>query len=317
MKKVISEILEKYVEVYAFVPVSEYLAKRNSLGYKDVFKVIENINDYQTIITLGISYPSEEITYSGRAYGLLSRYSYNIDYHIVFGKILKSITSELENLGIKHFASVDVSEIDERLASYLANIGFLGKNQFLINKKYGSYLFLATILIDQEISKNENILDDCGDCKICLDACPTSALDYGFDASLCLSGISQEKKEFSESEIGYFNKMVYGCDVCQKVCPKNLGVNFHIHPEFESSGIENIDLLKLLEMSNKEYYEVYGDNASSWKGPLVIKRNALCLLANQNIFEAIPIINKSIDNYQDVLWYNKTAKKVLKLLERK
>ncbi len=317
MKKKISNILSKYVEVYGFVSTSEYLEKRRSLNIKDSFKYLGNFDKYKTIITLGISYPSEELKYKGKGYGILSRYSYNLDYHTVFKVILESITKELINEGIKCHGSVDISDIDERYASYLANMGFLGKNQFLINKKYGSYLYLATILIDQEIKEDIIELDSCGDCRICIDACPSNALDDGFNAELCISSITQAKKEFSDEEIGYLKTMVYGCDICQKVCPKNKGINYKIHNEFEPSGIENINLVELLEMSNNEYSNKYGDNASSWRGPLVIKRNALCLLGNQDIKSAIPIIKKSMDKYSNVLWYNKTALKVINLLERK
>lgn len=317
MKDIISSILSKYVEVYGFVSTNEYLEKRKSLGIKDSFKFLGNLEKYKTIITLGISYPSEDFKYKGLGYGILSRYSYNLDYHIIFNRILENISKELKKVGINSHASVDISDIDERYASYLSNMGFLGKNQFLINKKYGSYLYLATILIDTEVTKNEVVLDECGDCRICVDACPSNALDNGFDINLCISSITQEKKEFSNKEIGYLKTMVYGCDICQKVCPKNKGINFHDHSEFEPSGIENVNLLDLLEMSNKEYKNKYGTNASSWKGPLVIKRNALCILANQGITNTIPVIKKSMDKYSNVLWYNKTALKVIKILESK
>lgn len=317
MKELISKIVSKYVEVYGFVSTVEYLEKRRSLGIKDSFKFLGNLDKYKTIITLGISYPTKEDEFKGKGYGILSRYSYNLDYHIVFKAILESITKELINEGIQSYGSVDISDIDERYASYLAKMGFLGKNQFLINKKYGSYLYLATILIDKEITKNDSLLDDCGTCTICIEACPSNALDYGFNSELCISSITQSKSEFSDSEIGYLKTMIYGCDICQKVCPKNKGINFKLHPEFEPSGIENINLVKLLEMSNKEYDEIYGNNASSWRGPLVIKRNALCLLGNQGIVSAIPVIKKSMNKYSNVLWYNKTALKVINILERK
>ncbi len=317
MKDIINNILSKHVEVYGYVSTSEYLEKRRSLGIKDSFKFLGNLDKYKTIITLGISYPSQEVKYKGIGHGILSRYSYNLDYHVVFKIILESITKELISEGIKCHASVDISDIDERYASYLANMGFYGKNQFIINKKYGSYLYLATILIDKEISKDEVILDSCGDCRICIDACPSNALDNGFNIDLCISSITQEKKEFSDTEIGYLKTMVYGCDICQKVCPKNTLINFNDHSEFEPSGIENVDLVKLLNMSNKEYDNIYKNNASSWRGPLVIKRNALCLLGNQGKSSSISVIKKSMDKYNNVSWYNKTALKVIKILESK
>ncbi len=311
----IYDILNKYVDVFGFVSVNEYINKRSSMGIYDVFKHIPNITDFHTIIILGISYPSKEVEYKGKGYGILSRYSYGIDYHLVLNAKLKAITNEFEKMYIEHHATVDISDVDERYAAYLANIGYLGKNQFLINKEYGSYLFLATILIDINIDKNKVILDDCGDCNLCVEACPTNALDNGFNKDLCLSSLTQEKKPFTNKEISHLNTMIYGCDICQKVCPKNKGIDFHKYPEFEPTGVENINLIELLNMPKIEYQKLYSQNASSWKGSLVIKRNALCLIGNQKLKEAVPAIKESMVKYPGVSWYNETAEKVLKMLE--
>ena len=315
MKEMISNILEKQVDVYGFVKISEYLEKRSSYGKEDSFTRIPDFNKYKTIIVLGLSYPSEEVDYKGKGYGLLSRYSYNTDYHLVFKKVFKEIEKELDSLSIRSHFSVDVSDIFEKQAASLANIGYIGKNQLLINKKYGTHLNLATILVDIDISKNIKVSDDCGECTLCIDACPSNALDEGFNRSLCISDISQEKNILSPTEISYFKSMIYGCDVCQKVCPKNEGIDFHLHPEYEPSGIENVNLIELLNMSNKEFKEVYGNNACNWTGPLVLKRNALCAIGNQKLVEAIPHIKKSIEKYKNVSWYNETANQVLKMLE--
>ena len=119
----------------------------------------------------------------------------------------------------------------------------------------------------------------------------------------------------SEVEISYFNKVIYECDICKKVCTKNKGINYHLHPEYEPSGIENINLVELLSMTNKEFKSVYGNNAASWTGALVLKRNAVCALGNQGIKSATLDIKKSIEKYKDVSWYNETANSVLKMLE--
>ena len=111
--------------------------------------------------------------------------------------------------------------------------------------------------------------------------------------------------------------MIYGCDICQRVCPKNKGINFTHNKEFTPTGIEQVPLHGILQMTNKEYKTIYGKNASSWKGPLIIKRNALCLLMNKKDTSSIPLIRESIDKYSDVLWYNSVAKRVLEKLEVK
>jgi epoxyqueuosine reductase len=316
MKKEIFDILNKHVEVYASVSVERYKEERRLLHKNDVFSDFKKLESYNTILTVAIPYPSLEVKWQGKGYGILSRYSYNIDYHIVFRGLLRSIEEELSQLGIKSYSSVDVSFVDERYAAYLSGIGYLGKNQFLINKTYGTYLYLATILIDKDIEEHTSEYDSCFDCDLCIKACPSNALDNGFDEKLCISSVSQMKKELSETEIKHFKSMIYGCDICQKVCPKNKGIDFHLHKEFEPSGIENINIVELLDMSNKEYKMKYGNNASSWRGATIIKRNALCLIANQGLTQHREKIVKSMADFKDVLWYNKTAINVLNLLDR-
>ena len=190
------------------------------------------------------------------------------------------------------------------------------KNQYLIIEGCGTYTFLATILIDQPLETRIQIHDDCGTCTKCIDACPSGALDNGFEIDKCISHLSQEKIQFNETEVSYFKTMIFGCDICQRVCPKNGAVDIHRYPEFEPTGIEHINLKEILSMSNREYMKKYGTNASSWRGATVIKRNALCLIANQKQIELIPDIKESMVKLQDNLWYNKTAELVLSLLER-
>lgn len=314
MKNKIINILTKYVEIFGFVSIDEYLRKRSLLNLNDGYNNEKLFKPYKTIITLGIAYPSKEVKWLGKGYGVLSRYSYNIDYHIVFKNILDNIVKEFSKLGINSYASVDTSFVDERYASYLSGIGYLGKNQFLINKTYGSYIYLATVLVDIPIKKDYIEYDSCLDCNLCIEACPTHALDNGFDQNKCISYLTQEKKPFTKDEIKGIKTMIYGCDICQKVCPKNYGIDFHIHEEFEPSGIENVNISKLLGYSNKEYKEIYGKNASSWKGASIIKRNALCLIANQELTDYLDKVIKSMNDYKDVPWYKETAKKVIEIL---
>ncbi len=318
MKELISKILEKHVEIYGYVSVDEYIKKRAAYGKKDSFKRIPNFEKYKTIVVLGLAYPSKTVKHLGKGFGVLSRYAYNIDYHLTFKKVLLEIEKELTKLSITSYSSVDVSDIYEKQAAVYANLGYIGKNQLFINEKFGSYLNLATILIDIELENEQviTVLDDCGDCRLCIDACPSNALDDGFDRVKCISNLSQEKNSLDKKEISYFKKVIYGCDICQIVCPKNNGIDFHLHQESEPTGIENIDLIKLLKMSNKEFYIKYGNNACSWTGPLVLKRNALAVIANQNLTQAIPEIKESMQKYQGVSWYNETAIKVLKILKR-
>ncbi len=309
------KVLQKYVDVYGFISTSEYIKHHRNISRSN--QDYSFLDGYKTIITLSIPYPKDEVKWKGKGYGVLSRYSYHIDYHLVYKELLRNIERELCKLEITTFGSVDTTELDERFAASLSKIGYLGKNQFLINKEYGTYNYLATILIDREVPKTIDLeLEDCGNCTKCIEACPSNALDNGFEESKCISYLSQSKKPFDETEISFFKTMIYGCDICQKVCPKNKSIMNHKYLEFEPSGIENIHIGTLLKMSNKEYKKIYGNNASSWKGATIIKRNALCLIANQKLVNLKPQIKESMLKFKDVLWYNKTAEKVLEILER-
>lgn len=316
MKKTIEQILEKHIDAYSFVSTEEYLLTRQSLQKNDMYDDYSVLDGYKTIITLGLSYSSEHLPYK-KGFGRLSRYSYGTDYHIVMRERLKRIEEELQAKGIHTFSSVDTGPIDERWASYISGLGMLGKNQYLIHKTFGGYLYLATILIDQDIEKEFALLDTCGDCDLCVRACPTNALDGRFIQERCISETTQSKKVLTDKDMKHINTLIYGCDICQRVCPKNKGINFTHNEEFTPTGIEQVPLKEIIKMTNKEYQNIYGNNASSWKGPLIIKRNALCLLMHKGDMSSIPLIRESIDKYSDVLWYNSVAKRVLEKFEVK
>ncbi|PAT01074.1 hypothetical protein CI105_08655 [Candidatus Izimaplasma bacterium ZiA1] len=317
MKKIINKVLSSSsFDDYSYVSVNEYIKQRSLVFSNDNFSDYSKLKDYQTIITVLMSYPSETVPYKGKGYGILSRYSYGTDYHIVLNKELDKVTKVLNEYDIKTHSSVDISFIDERFAASLSNLGYIGKNNFLINKKYGSYVYLATILIDKLVEEDINVKDDCNGCSICVDACPVSALDNHLDVSKCLSALSQNKEIQSVSTLKHYKEMIYGCDICQNVCPKNKLIDFHLHPEFEPSGIENIKVIDLFKMSNKEYKDIYLNNASSWKGPLIIKRNALGIIINQNLVEFIPVLTESMVKYKDVLWYYETVKAAIKEIRK-
>lgn len=317
MRDQVIDILKRHVDKYGFVRVAEYKRTRDALGKQDLYADYRFLDGFETIITLAIPYPTEEVKWKKKGYGRLSRYSYATDYHIVFGDILKRITTELNEIGIRTKASVDTGGVDERWAGHLSNMGWLGKNQFLIIEDYGTYSFLATILVDVPLDTEHRLHDDCGDCRKCIDACPSGALDEGFNQDLCISHLSQEKIPLTDTEIGYFKTMIYGCDICMKACPKNTGIDIHKYDAFEPTGIENVHLKSLLHMTNKEYMAVYGNNASSWRGASVIKRNALAMIYNHRLYHLKDDITASMETLKDNPWYLETAKLVLKKIDEK
>ncbi|MFP4178376.1 MAG: epoxyqueuosine reductase, partial [Acholeplasmataceae bacterium] len=196
-------------------------------------------------------------------------------------------------------------------------IGFIGKNQLLINRDYGSYLFLGLVFIDLPFKKTYamEVEDSCGSCTRCIDACPTGALFAGgFDVTRCISAYNQSKRPLSKSEIAA-NSTLFGCDICQLVCPKNVAKGIKIHPEFELTGKERIPVAELFTMSNASFREAYGDMAYAWKGKTVLMRNALTLLLKRNDGSYNDLIEASLARIP-AQWYRDTARHVLKELRK-
>jgi epoxyqueuosine reductase len=163
----------------------------------------------------------------------IARYARKLDYHIAIRNSLKRILSKikLNYPQIQGKAIVDTSPMDEKGWAMVAGIGFIGKNTLVIHPKFGSFFHLGELLLNVEITPDEKSPGSCGKCTLCIDSCPTQALSpYTLNANLCLSYQTIEKKENSEQLLHSYagkNKRenyhgwVFGCDVCQEVCPYN------------------------------------------------------------------------------------------------
>lgn len=160
----------------------------------------------------------------------ISRYAWgNADYHKVLKKILKSVCKKIESIDINGLTKkintryfVDVAPVMEKYWAIKSGIGSRGKNTIVINPTFGSFFFIGTIFINYELDYDSEITDLCKDCNLCLKSCPTGALfdEYKLDASKCISYHTIE----NENEIPKsFNthRWIYGCDICQNVCPYN------------------------------------------------------------------------------------------------
>ncbi len=156
----------------------------------------------------------------------ISKYAYGKDYHFIIKKKLKTLLSEMRN-EIGHIDGrvfVDSAPILERAWAKKSGLGWIGKNTNLISKKTGSFFFIAEIIVDIELDYDNEIKDHCGSCTACLDSCPTDALyePYKIDASKCISYFTIELKDkFPDNLNEDFKNWIFGCDICQDVCPWN------------------------------------------------------------------------------------------------
>ena len=179
----------------------------------------------KSIISLSYNYyPPEKLEKSNNF--IISKYAYGKDYHQVIKKKLRKLFSKIkEKFGnIEGRVFVDSAPVHERAWAKLSGLGWIGKNSLLINKKMGSYFFLAEIICDLKLEYDNEVSDHCGKCNKCIDACPTDAIREAkvIDANKCISYLTIENKENIPSE---FNKklkdFIFGCDICQDVCPWN------------------------------------------------------------------------------------------------
>jgi epoxyqueuosine reductase len=229
--------------------------------------------------------------------GWASRYAWGDDYHHVMWEKLNNLSEAMKERFTEAFearAYADTGPVDERVFAKYAGLGWLGKNTLLLNKTHGSWLFLGVILTTLDLASSVVATegpppDLCGTCRRCLDACPTGALvePYVMDARRCISYLTIELRgsipeEFRE-RVGW---QVYGCDICQDVCPYNRKAPITSQPEFQPRG-ENTEktlvepnLEWLLEMEEEEFRQVFRKSAmkrAKWAGLL---RNACIALGN-------------------------------------
>ena len=196
--------------------------ERNFDKRMDTTKLVEGS---KSVISLLYNYyPSTKINNDNNF--KISKYAYGKDYHFIIKKKLKSLLNEMRN-EIGHIDGrvfVDSAPILERAWAKKSGLGWIGKNTNLISKKTGSFFFIAEIIVDIELDYDNEIKDHCGSCTACLDSCPTDALyePYKIDASKCISYFTIELKDkFPHNLNEDFKDWIFGCDICQDVCPWN------------------------------------------------------------------------------------------------
>lgn len=210
----------------------------------------------------------------------ISKYTYGEDYHFVIKDKLKDlvhfINDEIGEIDARVF--VDSAPVLDRAWAKKSGLGWIGKNGMLINKERGSFFFLAEIILDLELEYDNPITDHCGTCTACVDACPTEAIlpDRVVDGSKCISYFTIElKDEIIPNEVkGKFNDWVFGCDICQDVCPWNRFSLAHNEPKFApDANLLNYSKREWKELTEEIYQEIFKKSAvkrTRYKG---LKRN--------------------------------------------
>ena len=257
----------------------------------------------KTIISIALAYPTllsqKPERVKGERRGAFARASWGEDYHFILSRrmeaLIEYIKSEVNQEDVAFKPMVDTGELIDVRVAERAGIGFVGKNGLLVTKEFGSYVYLGELITNIEFPVDTPVDYGCGDCTRCVDFCPTNALlgNGKMNAQRCLSYQTQTKGFMPKEYRKKMGHVIYGCDICQQVCPYNKGKDFHLHPEMEPSVEETHPLLKpLVTISNKEFKERFGKMAGSWRGKKPLQRNAIIALANYRDKTAVPLLLK-------------------------
>jgi epoxyqueuosine reductase len=235
--------------------------------------------------------------------GWISRYAWSReDYHESVLRRVREVETKLrefasEDTPIETRSYVDTGPIVERVYAKYAGVGWLGKNTCLINQEIGSWLFLGVIVTSIELTPDIPAPDRCGSCTRCIEACPTGALiaPYELDSNKCISYLTIEKRGAIPEELREgMGHQVFGCDICQDVCPWNRKAPSSEKPEFQArEGLVNPALAWLAEISEEEFRDNFRGSPIKRTKRSGLRRNALIAIGNSEDQSLAPIAERA------------------------
>lgn len=275
----------------------------------------------RSIIVVAMNYATRQPTDCAPLHGRVSRYAWGDDYHEILRRRLRQLQNFVHDLipNCRSRIAVDTAPLLERDFAVLAGIGWIGKNTMLINKRLGSWLFLGAVLLDVELEYDApHQTDHCGSCTRCLDACPTDAFagPHQLDSRRCISYLTIELRgPIPEPIRDGVGNWLFGCDVCQEVCPWNRKA-----AESSVSGFEprqhggNVSLVALLEANDQALQQQIEGTALTRAGLSGLRRNAAVALGNSQNPAALPVLRRLAASDDDTL--RETARWAIQRIEQ-
>ncbi len=250
--------------------------ERNFHKRKDIKEILPSA---KSVISLALNYytPFRHIEEKGK--GKVSRYAWGKDYHFIMWEMLEKLESELKQIEpeLETKSYVDTGPVMDKVWAVKSGLGWMGKHTNIINPNKGSWFFIAEIITNWTFDYSDIITDHCGTCTACIDACPTKAIvqEYVVDANKCISYLTIENKgKISEEFIGKFDNWLFGCDICQDVCPWNQKFSVEtLINDFQPQNKE-LKLIDIFEMKEEEFKEKFRTSPIKRAKLSGLKRNA-------------------------------------------
>ncbi|RPI68363.1 MAG: tRNA epoxyqueuosine(34) reductase QueG [Ignavibacteriales bacterium] len=267
-----TSLLKKWIEM-KYHGDMEYMT-RNFEKRRDVNEILPGA---KSIISLGLNYYVDE-NHDEKDKEKISRYAWGKDYHLVLWEKLRLLENELKEIdpSFESKSYVDTGPVMDKAWAVRAGLGWLGKHTNVINKNIGSWFFISNIITNYIFEPSKPIADHCGSCTACIDACPTNAIadEYLLDSTKCISYLTIEnKKEIPEEFKNKFDNWVFGCDICQDVCPWNIKFSEECGNMEFSPKNKNIDPDEIINMDEDEFSKRFSDSPVKRTKLKGLKRN--------------------------------------------
>jgi len=284
-----------------------YLEKRNHAGELKRASLANAAPWARSVVVCATNYNIDQpySTHAGTtSQGWISRYAWSKrDYHNVLLEKLQALEARLIEIcqqrdipAPRTWSYVDTGPIIERIFAKYAGIGWIAKNTCILNQRLGSWLFLGIMLTSLELTLDPPAADHCGSCTRCLDACPTNAFPkpYQLDATRCISYLTIENRGAIPEELREaVGRQVFGCDICQDVCPWNRRAPVNVSAEFQARPkLVNPDLQWLAQLSAEDFREVFRGSALKRGGFNVLRRNVAVALGNSGDERFLPVLEE-------------------------
>lgn len=282
--------------------------ERNREKRENVKNILPNAN---SIISCGLNYNAPypySIDENDKRRGWIARYAWGEDYHEIMKEKLTQLEGFVRESAPEEVTSrtyVDTGPVLERVYGKYSGIGWFGKNTCLINQKIGSWIFLGEIITNLELDYDSPVSDRCGTCTMCIDACPTDALrePYILDSNLCISYLTIELKGNVPLELREkMGNNIFGCDICQDVCPWNRRAKESDHPSFlPKEELYYPGLSSLSHLTSDGFRNLFKKSPIKRAKRKGFLRNVMIAVGNSGDSGLIPFVKKALNDEEPIV----------------